>query len=285
MKRLFIACLAVAVLAAACASPEALKPLPTRAESQEGFGDDSLRRGDVADAKRRYESALCEYRRLDNLRGIIVVFIKMGNTDMLEGDYPQATDYFEQARLIAERENLKELVMEAALSAAMAELAQGDLPHAEKMLAAAESSGLAGWKRDNAFGRLVMAKGDSEGAKKLFTAAMEAARSAKNASAESACQSNLGKLLLQTGDAEASLTHLNHALVLYKADEEVLAIGETLHLIGKAYEVKKDYSAARYFYIRAYGVNSAAGIGRRAAGDQAALARIDKKMKETAPAH
>ncbi len=284
MKRLFIACAAFAVLSAACASSEAVKPLPGRAESQEGLGDNSLRRGDVADAKRRYEAALREYRRADNLPGISAVFIKMGNANMLEGDYPLAADYFEQAGRIAERENLKELITEAALSGAMAELARGDLPRAEDAFAKAELNGLAGWKRDNASGRLAMAKGDVEGAKKLFTAALEAARAAKDTSAESACRSNLGRLFLQAGDPDASLPHFSHALALYKVDEATLAIGETLHLIGKAYEAKKDYPAARYFYFRAYGVNSVAGIGRRAAEDQAAVARIDEKMKESVPA-
>lgn len=283
MKRLFIVCAALVALSAACASSEALKPLPSRAESQEGQGDDSLRRGDVAGAKRRYESALREYRRNDNLPGISTVFIKMGKMDMLEGDYPLAVDYFEQARRIAERENMRELAAEAAASGAMAELARGNQPEAEAALADAVSSGLGGWKRDNAYGRLAMAKGDVDGAKKLFMSALEAARSAKNYSAESVCRGNLGKLFIQAGEFDVALSHLNRALAIDKTDEATLAIGETLHVMGKAYEAKKDYPAARHFYIRAYGVNSASSLKFRAIEDQAAVARIDEQMKK-APA-
>lgn len=285
MKRLFISCVALVILAAACASPEAVKPLPTRAEGQEGQGDESLRRGDVAGAKRRYEAVLREYRRTDNLPGVTAVFIKMGKADMLEGDYPLAADYFEQARRIAARENMKELAAEASSAGAMAELARGNLPGAEAALAEAVSFGFDGWKRDNAYGRVAMAKGNTDGAKKLFMAALEAARSAKNYSAESACRGNLGKLFIQAGEYDTALVHLNRALVIDKMDDAVVAIGETLHLIGKAYEAKKDYSAARHFYIRAYGVNSAGSLGFRADEDLAAVARIDKKMKETAPAY
>lgn len=282
MKRLFSTCAALMVLAAACASPEAVKPLPARAETREGQGDDSLRRGDVAGAKRRYEAALREYRRADNLPGVSAVFIKMGKADMLEGDYPMAADNFEQARRIAEREHLMEPAVESALAGAMAELGRGDMPRAEAALAAAVSSGLGGWKRDNAYGRLAMAKGDMEGAKKLFIAALEAARTAKDYSSESACRSNLGKLLIKAGEPDAALMHLNHALSLVKAEDAVIAIGETLHLIGEAYEAKKDYPTARYYYIRAYGVNSAGSLGRRAVEDKAAVARIDEKIKEAA---
>ena len=284
MKGRFMACVALVMLMAACASSEAVKPLPTRAEGQEGQGDESLRRGDVAGAMRRYEAALREYRRADNLPGVSAVFIKMGKADMLEGDYPLAADYFEQARRIAGRENMKEISAEAASAGAMAELARGNAPDAEALLADAVSSGLGGWKRDNAFGRLAMAKGDAEGAKKLFMAALEAARSAKDYSAESACRGNLGKLFIQTGDMETAIMHLNRALAINKTDEETLAIGETLHLIGKAYEAKKDYPAARHFFIRAYGVNSAGTLQRRTAEDQAAVARIDEKLKEAVPA-
>ncbi len=285
MKRLFIACVALAVLAAAaCASSEAVKPLPTLAEGQEGQGDESLRRGDVAGAKRRYEAALREYRRTDNLPGISTVFIKMGKADLLEEDHPLAADYFEQARRLAGRENLKELMAEAALAGAMAELARGNLPGAEALLAEAVSSGLGGWKRDNAHGRLAMAKGDAESAKKMFMAALEAARSAKDYSAESACRVNIGKLLMQAGDIDTALMHFNRALAIDKADEATLAIGETLHLIGKAYESKRDYPAARHFYVRAYGVNSTTSLERRAAEDKASVARIDEKVKEAAPA-
>ncbi|MBI5638609.1 MAG: tetratricopeptide repeat protein [Nitrospinae bacterium] len=283
MKRLFIACAALAVFAAACASSEAVKPLPTRAEGQEGQGDESLRRGNVAGAKRRYEAALREYRRADNLPGVSAVFIKMGKAGMLEGNYPLAADYFEQALRIAERENLKALAAEAALAGAMAELARGDIPRAEAAVAAAVSAGIGGWKRENAHGRLAMAKGDTDGAKKHFMAALDAAHSAKDNSAESACLGNLGLLFIKTGAPDAALTHLNRALALDKADEAVTAIGETLHLIGMAYEAKKDYPAARYFYVRAYAVNSAGSLERRAAEDQAAVARIDEKMKEAAP--
>ena len=284
MKRVSFTCAALVVLAASCASSEAIKPLPARSEVQEGQGDDNLRRGDVAGAKRRYEAALREYRRADNLPGVSAVFIKMGKADMLEGDYPLAADYFEQARRIAERENLKEIAAEAASAGAMAELGRADLPRAEAALAASVSYGLGGWKRDNAYGRLAMAKGDMEGAKKLFMAALEAARSGKDYSAESACRGNLGKLFLKAGEPDAALIHLNRALSLDKADDAVIAIGETLHLIGKAYETKKDYPAARYFYVRAYGVNSAGSLERRAAEDQAAVARMDEKMQEAASA-
>lgn len=284
MKRLFIAFAAISVMAAACASSDAVKPLPTRAESQEGKGDECLRRGDVTGAKRRYEAALGEYRRTDNLPGISAVFIKMGKADMLEGDHSLAADYFEQARRIAEREKMKDLAAEAASAGAMAELARGDLARAEAALAGAVSFGLGGWKKDNAYGRLALAKGDTEGAKKLFTAALETARSAKDYSAESVCRGNLGKLFILTGEPDAALTHLNRALAIDKTDEATIAIGETLHLIGKAYEAKKDHPAARHFYVRAHGVNSAGSLKKRADEDQAAVARIDEKMKDAASA-
>ncbi len=284
MKRLSLLLALLVLSLAACASAESAKPLPSRAEGIEDKGDENLRAGNVAAAKRRYETALRDFRRNDDLRGTAAVFIKAGKANMLEGNAGLAGEYFAEAKRIAVKERFNDLAAEAALSDAMRLLGQGDAAAAEAAVAEAAGHGMAGWKLENAHGRLAMAKGDHEAAKKRFTAALDAARGAKDLGAESACRANLGILAMKMNRPDEALTHLNRALSIDKAEEAAIAIGETLHLIGMAYEQKGDHPAARYFYLRAYGVNCAGTLSKRTEEDQAAIDRVTKLMNEVAAA-
>lgn len=276
---------AALLLAAGCASSETerLREAPhSRGQGVEEKADNTLRNGDVVQATRKYELALREYRRLDDQQHIASVFLKLGEVMLLTGDAPGAADYFAQAALIAEREGFKELAGEAALSLASLAVWKGDLAGAEKQLAEAAAKGMTGWKPENVHGRLALAKGDAGAAKKRFERALDAARSGKNTGAQSACLANLGTALLNGGEPDKAIAALKQALEIDKVNAGAPAIADTLHLLGKAYEAKREYDTAEYFYRRALSINLLGGVERRSAADSAALARV-ASLKKTAP--
>ncbi|MBI5178963.1 MAG: tetratricopeptide repeat protein [Nitrospinae bacterium] len=273
MKRLFGALLLF--LLAACASggqDAAQAPLPEPEDRMAERGDEYLQMGDVKEAKHRYELALKITMKNDDQPRNAAIALRLARVALLERDYELARAYLDSAKLVAQKEGLDGLAADAALTESSLLVETGKPADAVKLLQSQKGGNAAAVA--NALGMAEAAQNNMAAAKGYFEQSLSAATSAKDIAAQSSARVNLAQALLRMNDPDGALAHLKAALELDKEAKAAVAIGETLHLIGRTYEAKKDYDNAAYFYRRALMVNSQTGMPGRTDADKIAAQRV-----------
>ncbi len=283
MKRLSIAALCILPLLA-CASSENEKMQIARlspAEKMVQRGDESLQKGNLRDAKYRYAVSLRLMQKTDDLKGMAGLYLKYSNLSLLEGDLENARRFFDSGKVIVEKENYSNLKAETAIAEVSLLISEGKGDAAMKAAQAALQKAPTGdkGKLANALGIAALAQNDLTAAKGHFEQALSVGITAKDASLESVARVNLAQLLLKSGDYDGAITHLQRSLELEKQAAATVSIGDTLHLVGMAYEGKKDMQNAAYFYRRALQVNLQGDMPKKVEADKDAISRVETSPK------
>jgi tetratricopeptide (TPR) repeat protein len=266
------------VLLAACATSETEKfksSVPaTDAEKSIAHGDDALVKGNLKEAKRRYELGIVLAQRMDDLENATSGYIKLAEVCLAERDNASAAKYIESAKMISDKEKFSKFEMEIVIVEAALLSATDKADKAVEILqlqAAKKISPENSERLYNAMGRAMLAKNNLEEAKKYFELVIS---KTKNSAMESAVRANLAQTLLKMGKHDAALIHLNRSLELDKKMQSIISIGDTLYLIGTAYEAKKDAGNAEYFYKRALTAHAQVDIPEKAKADRDAILRL-----------
>ncbi|MBI3793975.1 MAG: tetratricopeptide repeat protein [Nitrospinae bacterium] len=277
MRELLIAAL---ILLSSCATSDTKKfisSVPSEGGKFVSRGDESLQKGEVREAARKYGLAVLTFQKTDDLKGMAAAYLRLARTALLKRDAEDANKYFVSAKTICEREKLSEFKTDVAVLESTLLSSSEKNAEAEETLkkATAGASGEDADKLDNARGKLLLSSGKAEEAKGYFTRVLS---KTKNPDLESAAHYNMAQALLKTGDADKALAQLFTALELDKKSAATINIGDTLYLIGTAYEAKKSFDDARYYYQRALMAHAQVDLPEKAEADKTALSALPAKQ-------
>ncbi len=269
-------------LAASCGSSGGKKAadFPSAEESAANNAEMMLHSGNIKGAKWKMKAALAGFQKTDNLPKIAETYIRLGHIAMMEGDFKAAGNYIASAKTISEIEGYKDIMGESILAEASLLLAQNKPDDALKSLGSLEKAGKQSIKirTENIRGRARMALNDYEGAEKSFAKALDASRSAKYASGAAAALANIGTLHLKMKEYQKAVQYLKESLAIERESGSAFSIGDTLHLIGNAYEAAGDAKNALYHYNRALNVNIHLDAPKRVEADRRAIERVEKGL-------
>lgn len=275
-----LAIVAAATVLISCASGKPPAATTDRGEKLAAGAEEKLRQGLTRAAGRRYRLALSHYQKVDDRKNAAQLYDRLGRLSLITGELESARRYLLSAKIIAEKEGLKDVQFSASILEALLLMAGGSYDDAKKALKAAgepvDSASRA--KVETVMGRISMASGDHAAAAAHFEAALKTARAAGDTGGESSALANLGLLYMKQNEPGRALENFQKALEIDRALKSVLSIGETLHLIGTAFEAKKDYENALYHYDLALKVNVQVDIPKRAMADREAVKRVESLL-------
>ncbi|MBI3581240.1 MAG: tetratricopeptide repeat protein [Nitrospinae bacterium] len=268
----------------ACATAETKKMRDYAAAEGERVssrGDDSLQKGATLDAIRRYETALRQFQRNDDLPKIDATDLKLAGVFLMRNDVETARKFVEGARLVVKKENLGMIEEDLAVSESSLLVASGAGAEASALLKdfAKKAPARPSLRLAIAMGRAALATNDLAESYKIFDGALAAG---KGTPFESAVRVDLARVLLKMGKPGTALEHLKAALELDKKAGATVVLGDTLHFIGAAYEASLDYSSAEYYYGRALSANLQTDLTEKAEADRIARSRV-RGLAKAAP--
>jgi tetratricopeptide (TPR) repeat protein len=283
MMKLSVVIFLCLVAACATADTEKMKAYPfSEGERISSRGDESLQKGITLDAIRRYEHALKQFQRTDDLQKIAATNLKLSGVYLLRNDVENARKFIENAKLIIKEEKLGWLEENLVVLESSILISSGKSAEAVKLLKdfAKKTLSNESIRLTIALGRAVLSANDLTESLKFFNHALAVG---KGTPFEPAVRVDLARAFLRMNNPQKALEHLNLALEMDKKAEATVVLGDTLHLIGMTYEATLDYSSAAYYYQRALSVNLQTDLTEKAEADRIALSRVKGLLTPTSP--
>ncbi len=259
-----LAALMAALTLAACSSaPEptgAVTTVRRQAERNIAHGYEALYQGHIDEAELFFETALNQYRRLDDRAGIADGFAALGRTRAVAGDPAFGADYLREAAALAEEAAAWPQAVEYYAALAEAELRRGQREPAERALRSStrilEENPNEAARAVNLHSAAVLtaAAGQLLQAEDHLREALELNREGGRYRELAANHYMLASVLSRRERYEPALKHAAAALETDKLIENSVGIAQDLIALGRISYRAGDRKAARHYYERASSV-------------------------------
>ncbi len=255
--------IAVLPLTACSSAPEPTGEVTTlrrQAERNIAHGYEALYQGRVREAELFFETALNQYRRLDDRSGIADGFAALGRTRTVAGDLVTAADYLREAAVQAEEAAARPRAVEYYAALAETELRRDRRGPAEQALQAStrileeHPNDAARAVNLHSAAVLTASAGRLQEAEDYLREALELNREGRRYRELAANHYMMASVLSRRELYETALEHAAAALETDKLIENSVGIAQDLIALGRISYRAGDRTAARHYYERASSV-------------------------------
>jgi tetratricopeptide (TPR) repeat protein len=280
-SNIWIAGLLAVVFLGGCGGPQT--PFTKQLDKVEKYsdkGDEWFNQGDLPRATREFDRALTLSRSMDYQPGVARQLNNLGAVALERGDLNRARKLFTKAWEVNQsRGSWAEASTNQANLATVAQQA-GDMDAVIQHLTQAENA--ARWSKDKGalarsyvrWAGFAIDRSDFSGAESYLKLAK---RLARTPGLKAAVAFQQGRLALTRSDAPGATTHLVRALEGDRLLQDRAAMAADLYYLGEAYRLRRNWSRAFRYYVRAFDVY--ASLGRRPQL-QECLARLKEANRE-----
>ena len=253
----------VAVIAACSTAPEPTGEVTTirrQAERNIVHGMEAVYHGRTVEARTFFESALREYRSLDNRSGVAVAFAALARAHLIDGDLDAAAAYYTDSAELAAAIGSVETAVESYAALLEIETRRGRPADAEAALRAARQ--LLG-ERENERARAVLLHGAAvlaadlgrlEEAELRLQEALAINRSFGRYRETAANHYMLASVLARGRRYDEAFEHAKRALETDKLIENPIGIAQDLIALGRIQQRAGEPETALEYYERAFSV-------------------------------
>jgi len=189
---------------------------PLRARALNNAGNLAQSKGELAQARDRYEESLALRRELNDIPGIAGALGNLGNLAYRQGDYPRAWDLQQESLTLYRQAGARVGIADTLSNLGLIAFQRGDLARADE----------------------------------LFGESLQLQRELGNVLGLANALCNVGIAAFQRGDLERVRPLLDEALTLYQDIEAVPDIASTLSDLGELAVARGDYQEALPLFVR-----------------------------------